>query len=292
MRYRDKNEYKIQFKDFEKNKNAEKLCKSLVYNLAINKTKAKYDDGNFLAYLASLIKCEYNGVNKKCKNIKYGDGGDAYEAIKIILKYTIEETDFTYIDIYNLVLKFDKYDEIYEKYTAKYKEFEKITNEYNAEIKKKYYDEYKAKYLRDKFDELNEQIKIYVEKLNKINDEVKNTSITNYNLDDNKIFEQYDTNKILIFRGDFNKNIKEIITFNNIKYKLCGSIIALNFEKQTHVISGIICNNIYYIYDSNNILLQCDWNKDSDIHIKKTLENKKTKYKFTQIYVLIYISDF
>lgn len=296
-KYEDKNEYKIKFADFEKNKNSKILCNSLVYNLIINKTKAKHSDGNFLAYLASLLKCEYKGESKKCKNAKYGDGGDAYEALKLILKYIIGDDNFTHVDIYKLVMRYDEYDEIYKKYTEKYNEYTETYKEYEKNEKnKQHYDEHQVKYLRDKFNNLNEQLKIYVEKLNNINNEIKNVTIKNYILDKNKIFKEYSTNKILIFSGDFDKNIKDNILFNDKKYKLCASIIQLNFGNQTHVVSGIICNKIYYIYDSNNILLQCDWNKGGE-NIKKTLEDKKMKsmygeIKFDQIYVLLYILDF
>lgn len=297
MRYKDKKEYKIKFKDFEKNKNTEILCNALVYNLVINKTKAKFDDGNFVAYLASLIKCEYMNEPKKCKNIKYGDGGYAHKAIEIILKNIVEKDDFTCINLSEVIGEYDIYDEILKKYKEEYDEYQKIYGEYDKEVKNKYRDEYKIKNLGKKINEYNIKLKKYSDDLKEIQKSWENIEekIKDYEIDNNDIFEKYDANKILVFSGFFDKNIKQNIIFNNKKYKLCASVVQSEFEKTTHVISGIVCNGKYYIYDSNNIFLQCDWYKGGE-EIQNVFYSEKMKHlygkiDFDTIYVLIYILD-
>lgn len=296
MRYTNKDEYKIKFKDFEKHKDTKKLCNALVYNLAINKTKAKYDDGNFLAHFASFIKCEYMDEPKKCKKKNYGDGGYAFEAIQILLNNIIEKNDFTCIRLFAIIGKYDEYDEIYKKYVETTEKFNENIDNYNDEIKKQNNDEYKAKYYttlikenEKKINELEEKIKTIQELWKNVDDECKK-----YDIDNNSELKNFDANKILVFSGSFDKNIRQNIIFNGKQYKLCASIIQAKFSGgETHVVSGIVCNDKYYVYDSNNVFLKCDWYKGGE-EIQYSFESQQmknlySKILFDKIYVLIYI---
>jgi hypothetical protein len=294
-------EYEIKFSEFEKNKNLKNLINSLVYNLIINKTKAKYDDGNFLAHLASLIKCEYskqsieNFDTKKCKHKNFGDGGDSYEAIKILLTNILGEKFVTFFDLHETLGGFDDYNLLYEKYKKTYEEFEKTINEYNSEIKKHHIDENKVYYLKNKYEELTKILKIYIEELDKINKNAQKINIKNYDIENLKLYENknLNLNDILVFKGDFD-TIKQNIKINNTNYKLQSSIIQLISKKINHVVSGIICNKEYYIYDSNNIFVKNDWYKGKN-EIEKIFmdDNMKNVYGnkiiYDFIYVLIYV---
>ena len=90
----------------------------------------------------------------------------------------------------------------------------------------------------------------------------------------NKINENL---KIIIYYGKSIENLKNncnnrldnIIYKNNNKYNLMNidlKIIKKNKKKNisSNVINGFICNNKYYIYDSNNDLLEFDWGYNID----------------------------
>jgi hypothetical protein len=293
---KNKEEYKIKFRDYEKIKNLKILCNSLVYNLIIQKTKAKYDDGNFLAHLSTLVKCEYTNQPKKCKNKNFGNGGDTFQAIKILFKYILQNNDYTHINIYNIISGYDEYSELWHKYKKIYDEYTNLINEYNIEIKKQYYDEYKVKKLKSKIEDYNEVLNLYVKKLKNLEENTKNISIRNYNIENIDLYKNNNLNKILFLCGEFDNNIKTNIKIKENKYKLCSCIIQLKSKKMTHVITGIVCKNIYYIYDSNNLFFRCNWNK-GESEIKNIFEQAKFKkiygntMSFDHIYVLIYIKE-
>lgn len=294
---KNKDEYKIKFRDFGKIKKLKILCNSLVYNLIIKKTKANYDDNNFLAHFATLVKCEYTNQPKKCKDKNFGDGGDPFEAIKILFKNILKDNDYTYINLYDSVLGYEKYNNFLSKYKKIYTDYSNMIDEYNRKIKKQYYDESEIKKLKYDIQKLYDILTLHEKKLGEYEKEIKKKSIADivdYDVENKNLYEKINLNEILFYRGRFNKNVKKYINIKNNKYKLCSSVIQLKSKKMTHVISGIICKNKYYIYDSNNLFLQCNWYL-GEIEIKKLLEMPKFNkiygnvMSFDYIDILIYI---
>lgn len=295
-----KKEYIISLKDFNDcNYKLEQILFSLVYNLIINKIKAKTNDGNFIGYLASRIKCKYKKEKEqdKCKDINYGDGGDSGNAIKIIIKYLLKQKNYLFLDIEQII--YQDYNKLFKKYEKKNKKLEKIIDEYNLTIKmnqnnetKKIIDELKIKY-----DELNLLIENLETDLKKSEEIANSINLFDIDIDNNKIFENIFAKKtppIIIFKGNFNLNIKKYISLNEQKYELCSSTIILNISGEEHVISGIICDNISYVYDSNNIFVATKWYNgenglDNYFSNNDTIEFYGNKIKFSKINCIIYI---
>ena len=67
------------------------------------------------------------------------------------------------------------------------------------------------------------------------------------------------------------------ITFNNVQYEIQAANIALDYYHEVtkkwvigHAVAGLRCGEEFYIYDSNNIILNIDWFKnENDIHYGK-----------------------
>lgn len=98
-----------------------------------------------------------------------------------------------------------------------------------------------------------------------------NIMINGFSDDENKLFkfniDYFTNNKIKIVNMNEN-NYRNYEKYNRIKldyknYKLASSIISIkeveNEIEYKHVITGFICNNKYFIYDSNNYLDELDW---------------------------------
>jgi hypothetical protein len=110
-----------------------------------------------------------------------------------------------------------------------------------------------------------------------------------YNLDD---FNQKNPPNIIIIPQYFDSmNIKDIIYINDTEYKLQATSIIFDIESLniSHCISGLYCNEKYYIYDSNNIISYCKWNNGNLNEYIDLLPYDKTS-KF-QIEFAIYIKN-
>jgi len=110
-----------------------------------------------------------------------------------------------------------------------------------------------------------------------------------YNLED---FSQKNPPNIIIISQYLDSmNIKDIIYINDTEYKLQATSIIFNIESLniSHCISGLYCNEKYYIYDSNNIISYCKWNKGNLNEYIDLLPYDKTS-KF-QIEFAIYIKN-
>ena len=109
-----------------------------------------------------------------------------------------------------------------------------------------------------------------------------------YNL---KEFNQKNPPSIIIMPQHLNSmNIKNIIYINDTEYilqasSICFNIISLNIS---HIISGLCCNDKYYIYDSNNIISYCKWNNGNLNEYIELNNNKTSDY---QIDFAIYVKN-
>ena len=81
------------------------------------------------------------------------------------------------------------------------------------------------------------------------------------------------------YRDEFNfKTIHSFddirwVIINGIKYILVSSIISITFKKKQsgHAIAGLICDNIEYLYDSNNEIIYIIMN-DVDTEINDIIK--------------------
>lgn len=78
------------------------------------------------------------------------------------------------------------------------------------------------------------------------------------------------------------------------KYLLEAAGVALNHstEPTGHVISGLFCREVPYVYDSNGILVKCDWPNGDLKEYYKALEHTGSSYvDYTNnsLYVIIYV---
>jgi hypothetical protein len=78
----------------------------------------------------------------------------------------------------------------------------------------------------------------------------------------------------------------------NNNYDLQASAVLTN--NKMHIVSGLRCGDIWYIYDSNNILVECDWsNADFTKYINEcmalTQKKNKTYCTVDGFHYLIYI---
>lgn len=283
--------YKIKLKDFgNSDYSLEEKLFSLVYHLLVNKTKAKYSDGNFVGYLATHLKCQYENKPKKCHDIQYGDSGSSALAIKTMTQYLFNKDDYIFVDLKEILI--NGYENLVKKFKKKIKTQDKYINRYNEEIKKVNIDQRGIDTLKNKIEGLDIALKKMNRKIETNGKQLKNLDFGDFNIDDNKMFSKYKPNKILIFAGEFDRNIKKNIIFADQKYQLLSSTIGVK-ANDFHLISGIICNNKSYVYDSNNILVETDW-ENGEKGLEKYFNNRNVKemYKkinFVYIECLVYI---
>jgi hypothetical protein len=72
----------------------------------------------------------------------------------------------------------------------------------------------------------------------------------------------------------YSKDKKPLITrnINNVSYTLVAAECDISYnDGKGHSIAALICDDIYYLYDANNYLVKCDWQKgEFDEYIKET----------------------
>jgi hypothetical protein len=314
----DKKISEIPFKNFDCKKcDLRILLNALVYNLIINKTKAQRTDGNFVGILASRIKCSYKSPNSDlCFDIKYGDGWDASIGVKIILNHIMNSNDYVYINVIeyennainiivqkrnNIVQKIN--DNISEQnntksdFAQKQKEYNIMVNKYNSMVPNS--KNAVKNNINDKLKQLNtikeNHVKLSLEydklkKLLMIKDNelairkekiAKNLlNFTNYDIEKNIVI--IGNPKIIVIECK-KMSIKTTLNFNGKLYKLCSGGISINIE---HSIVGIVCNDKYYIFDSNNIISEANWYTGD---ISNYANNDETKKLYTKDIKLISI---
>jgi len=276
------------------------LIFSLINNLLINKRKASINDGNFVGIIASKVKCKYENKLEKCDDIKYGDGGDTYKGLEVILKEIFSDDNIYYsISIEEKIIKYQN--KIVEKINENNQDRNKLVLEINNKIEeynKQNSDDKleKIKLLEEKIKDLDKLIKILNNSLLELK-KLFRTASNDSDISSNKEIKKFVLNiievkkypKILIF----NKNIfYSNINIGFYNYKLCSSSISLNGID--HAIAGIICNNKSYVYDSNNIIVETNWpHKDISNYLtnETTRELYSNELSFRQFGYLIYIRE-
>ena len=297
----------IPLKNFH-NQNLNLLLNSLIYDILIKKNKAKIEDGDFIGAIASQIKCVYEKTNS-CNIKGYGDAGDSYQGIKVILEnlfgidsdlyaciFLSNELNKEYnekIDEYNNLIKLYR-DEV-NTYNRKVETFNKSTEQeslvselssLSEKIQKdeKNINEYNIDYLTTNY---NNESKQFVEKKGSLNKLSFSDKLVNKLIINSVRKKKYP--QILVIKTNILENILKI---DSHTYSLCSSTIA--FENIKHIVSGIICDNKSYIYDSNNIIVQDDWingNFNNYIQNENTINFYKTIPIFKMFGYTIYIRD-
>ena len=263
------------------------IINGLINIIIINKKKATTLDCNFVSEIAARIKgiAKYNN-EFYCKTLDekllFGNNYNTVVGFYIFLEnILIQNIDYVLIE----------------------------SNYFDSKLYKKYV------YLLDKINNLstseNSESEIFVNKSNKI----KNLLEYGDDLIENKMsdFDNFLSIKwsdIIYNFKDFNQknppniiiiplyliNIKDIIYINDIEYKLQSASIFFDIKSlnDSHAISGLYCNEKYYVYDSNNIISYCKWNKSIFNEYIDLLNNfyDNDNYKYNYIIDLaIYIKN-
>ena len=93
-----------------------------------------------------------------------------------------------------------------------------------------------------------------------LNKNIKSENFNSYNISNNdnfdeKILIKYNNDKDIDTNNKIEYNVNNII--NNINdYKLITGVLQIS---KYHAVSVFICNNKYYLYDSNNHMFEFDW---------------------------------
>lgn len=72
-------------------------------------------------------------------------------------------------------------------------------------------------------------------------------------------------------------------------YELVAGQFGLHNHR--HIISGLVCDGVFYVYDSNNILQACDWHKQDLSQYEKVYKDRgvyKTLQRINHVYILVF----
>ena len=273
------------------------LLFSLVNNLLINKKKAQTSDENFIVNIASKVKCMYAYENEiddtKCigsrKDKHYGDGGDPYAGIKIILRnfFGVDSKLFYYYSYEEEQTK--KYDE----YIIKFKKFKEMEVMYNNQVDifnastKSQAEQDTIQKAKDNLKNSENEKKEPEEVMNKFRAYNENNGTSLQFAIKKELKQEWQkflkdmigekNPQILILRYneffELGEPAKDIQVSLQCTYKLCSASISLD-PNFAHAIAGIICDGRKYVYDSNNIIVETDWPNND---IKKYLDSGEFK---------------
>jgi hypothetical protein len=92
------------------------------------------------------------------------------------------------------------------------------------------------------------------------------------------------------------------ISIDNVNYLLVSAGIIISFKNKEednpdlHAVCGIMCGDVKYIYDSNNVLFRCDWTKKQGIqeytsHTRKSGFYYENIIEFRRYSYAVYIKD-
>ena len=231
----------------------------MVNRFLINSNKAITLDQNFIGVVASKVKglWEHNNEKYFIENnlgIEYGDGLISYFGFITVCSIYFEEN----VDYYAL---FNKY-----ALMPKTREFTKSSYDEYYELKSN---------LTDKSLEKLKKLELFINTIDKLHDYT--CSIVSQMNETNKqislklndiIFTNTQVSpselpKLLIIPTVLTTKIHQIIYIDDAEYKLIAGGIKFNMlePNSTHIVSGLICDDKYYIYDSNNILSFSNWNQ-------------------------------
>ena len=88
------------------------------------------------------------------------------------------------------------------------------------------------------------------------------------------------------------KRLPEVIFVNKQKYLLESASIGFKMDESYHAIAGLRCRDVFYVYDSNNVLAETNWVKGNLskylIELKKTGMNADI-FSLSKYYNVLYI---
>jgi hypothetical protein len=269
---------KNKYKDFNDICDCDDILKNILYGLIniilINKKKATTLDCNFVSEIAARIKgfalyrdeFYYKTLDEK---LLFGDYYFSMIGFSIIL-YILFIDNIDYVIIIS--------DNIYSKlHFQKSDMLEFIENNLSTIPKLEY-------------DRLNNEIK-KIDNMIKFGNNLIENELSNsnkilsikwsdiiYNLDD---FNQKNPPNIIIIPCKIDTiSIKEMIYINDIEYKLQSAGIGINSKDFAHIVSGLYCNDKYYVYDSNNIISYCKWSKANLKEYIDLLNDRYNNYNY------------
>jgi hypothetical protein len=109
----------------------------------------------------------------------------------------------------------------------------------------------------------------------------------NFNITDTK------QHNIIVLYLPYNKKayLNNDLIINNVKYVIQSGILHL--PKESHIIAGLICNDVPYIYDANNYLSFDNWVKyeSKNYKIKQQINHHNDISDIDSIYYAIYIRE-
>jgi hypothetical protein len=232
---------------------------SMVNMFLIKLDKAITLDYNFIGVVAAKVKglWEYNNENYFIENnlgIQYGDSLVPYYGLVVICSIYFEEN----IDYYKLFNKQALLFDENQKINNIYKEYDNLKSNVTDETLEKLNDLEK---LIDKIDGMHEKTKSIVTQMDKTNTQIS----LNWNeitFSDTKL-SPGDPPKLLVIPTINTRQIHQVIYIGDTEYKLIAGGIYFHVieENTSHIVSGLICRDKYYIYDSNNILSYSNWNQ-------------------------------
>lgn len=101
---------------------------------------------------------------------------------------------------------------------------------------------------------------------------------------------EYDSTLPKVFIHNYSlHNAHKVININNCRYSLVASSLAISGDSIGHAIAGLKCNDVYYIYDSNNFIIKVDWRNTSWIHDYNSITRKSIT--FNHYNYLVYIKE-
>ncbi len=326
--YYSKKRKDIKLKDFVGSKyGLEDLFFALVNNILIKKQKAYVHYGDIVLQLAARIKGihMYNDefyYKKDNNGINFGEAYSAYYGFYVLLPLFLD--DDKYYNLYTFYNLRDSKNKIYDNNDninlSNLKDLEQLKS---LDKMRLYTKEESDKFLKSKI-EIPFNIKLsHLSNLSRLSNkipELKNLSyLENLKYIENNIIynEQKDlaykiayqicnrfnnikiyTDKKLpiyllvdLYGTSTNLSISKEIYINDIKYKLVASSISISYINShiLHAISGIICDDKPYIYDSQNKITDDDWTNGKIDKYKNFIELER-KYTNNNIYDINTIS--
>jgi hypothetical protein len=237
------------YKEINDINNCNDKLKNIIFGIIniilINKKKATTLDGNFISEIAARIKgiaqnndeFYYKNLDEK---LQYGDIFNPLVGFYIFLDtILIKNIDYMHLELYG-----------FGDLTQKYDFLSSIPNGLERDK------------VIDDINKINDLFDFTLNLIDKFPDPNKNISIKLsdiiYNL------EQINITNLpnIIIVPVIGKCTKEIIYINDTEYKLQSSVINYRIETTNdfHSVSGLNCNEKYYIYDSNDIISYTKWN--------------------------------
>jgi hypothetical protein len=77
-------------------------------------------------------------------------------------------------------------------------------------------------------------------------------------------------------------------------YSLRSANLHFKATTSTHVVAGLYCDDEYYVFDSNNVLVKYDWwDENHSVYIDASSKSYKKDPQFTYLfwYYAIYVRD-